>query len=71
MKPLPIPKEVEQVLRTYPVEIQRHLLEIRKLIFEVADEIGGVEETLKWQEPSYFPLKKSSRYYCQASMEKL
>jgi hypothetical protein len=53
-----IPKEVEKVFHTYPVFVQRQLFKIRKLIFEVASEIGGVCETLKWQEPSYLPLKK-------------
>lgn len=54
----PMPKEVEKVFQTYPISIQRQLYKIRKLIFELGEEIGGVCETLKWQEPSYLPLKK-------------
>lgn len=40
----------------YPIDIRRKLLRLRQLILDLADsheEIGSVEETLKWGEPSY------------------
>ncbi len=47
---------VEQVFEGYPTAIRRRLLALRELIFEVAasrDDIGELEETLKWGEPAY------------------
>ena len=40
---------------TYPHKAQKCLEELRALIFDVANanELGTVEETLKWGEPSY------------------
>lgn len=40
----------------YDKPVRRKLLQLRQLIFDVADsheEIGTIEETLKWGEPSY------------------
>lgn len=40
----------------YPGKVRRHLLHLRQLIFDVSDaheDIGQLEETLKWGEPSY------------------
>jgi hypothetical protein len=50
------PAYVQSVISTYPKSVQRNLLAVRKLIFEVAEQdsnIGSVVETLKWNEPSY------------------
>lgn len=46
----------------YPVEYRNRLLAIRRLILGVPNhhpEIGSLEETLKWGEPSYLPKKKN------------
>ena len=52
----PIPSEVEVVFDSYPNEIRSKLLFLRGLIYETAVSItnlGKIEETLKWGEPSY------------------
>lgn len=54
MKP-PIP-DIKAVFDAFPEPARTHLLELRKLIEEAAQEsevIGSVQETLKWGEPSY------------------
>jgi len=48
--------EVKEKFNAYPKMIRDKLLILRKLIFQVAeenDEIGKIEETLKWGDPSY------------------
>ncbi|MEC8327757.1 MAG: DUF1801 domain-containing protein [Pseudomonadota bacterium] len=47
--------EVQQRLRTYPLHVQQRLEELRSLIFSLATELnlGDVDESLKWGEPSY------------------
>lgn len=47
--------EIQNKFAAYPVEAQRQLEAVRRLIFTVADEnaLGAVEETLKWGEASY------------------
>ena len=48
--------KVSQVFNNCPPQIKVSLLTIRQWIYEVADnsdEIGQVEECLKWGEPSY------------------
>ena len=47
---------VERTFAVYPKQISNHLLGIRELIFSIAEktiEIGELEETLKWESPSY------------------
>ena len=47
---------VARKFQSYPDEIRRKLLYLRQLILDVASgdpDIGDVEETLKWGEPSY------------------
>lgn len=54
---------VEKVFATFPAEIRRQLLAIRKLIFEVAkttEGVGVIEETLKWGEPAYITSQSKS-----------
>lgn len=51
---------VEAVFRSVAEGHKAHFLRIRELIFVTADELalpGGIEETLKWGEPSYVPVK--------------
>jgi len=47
--------EIHAKFVTYPVEAQRQLENVRRLILLVAEEndLGAVEETLKWGEASY------------------
>ena len=47
---------VEAVFDAYDPDIRQHLLALRQVIFEEAaalPEIGGLQETLKWGQPSY------------------
>ena len=48
--------EMQSVFDRYPPEMRAKLMRLRELIFEVAAGIEGVgelEETLKWNQPSY------------------
>jgi len=48
--------EVHDKYNSYPSDVKLKLLELRELIYDVADEedrIGNIEEVLKWNEPSY------------------
>lgn len=52
--------EVKEVFLSYPKVYREKLLILRSLIFETAKKIDGIEklqETLKWNEPSYLPTK--------------
>jgi len=52
---------VARVFAHYPTNYRKRLKALRKLILEVAHsnpEIGELEETLKWGEPSYLPKQK-------------
>ncbi|MEO1068585.1 MAG: DUF1801 domain-containing protein [Cyanobacteria bacterium J06638_6] len=52
--------EVNQAFEAFPASHRGHLLQLREWILDVASELdatGGVEETLKWGDPSYLPLK--------------
>jgi len=47
---------VARVFSIYPKEVRPKLLELRRLIFAVAEStpgVGMIEETLKWSQPSY------------------
>ncbi|WP_420316304.1 DUF1801 domain-containing protein [Ekhidna sp.] len=48
-------KAVQTTFSTYPPQARKKVSCLRKLILEVANEIGitDLEETLKWGEPSY------------------
>ncbi len=51
-----IPTEVASAFAAFPEPVRAQLLEVRRLIFAKAAEIGGVDpltETLKWGEPAY------------------
>ena len=47
--------KVAEVFENYPKPYQKKMQNLRKLVWEVADELGleDLEETLKWREPSY------------------
>jgi len=56
-------KNVENTFKDYPENIRDRLLQIRELIFNIAgksNEIGKIEETLKWENPSYLTGKPKS-----------
>lgn len=51
---------VKNVFDNYPVEYREPLLQIRELIYSVASEIpevGELEESLKWGQPTYSTVK--------------
>lgn len=55
--------QVELLFEQYPESARKKLLNLRRIIFEVAEEIDGIdqlEETLKWGEPSYLTKKGST-----------
>jgi len=48
--------KVARMFESYPADARRKLLSLRQLVLDVASEtpdIGDLEETLKWGEPSY------------------
>ena len=50
-------KKVRAKFDTYPLWARKRLLAVRELVFEVAREdndIGEIEEALKWGEPGYW-----------------
>jgi len=47
---------VEEKFNSYPDDMRKKLLELRELVYEVAnneESIENIEETLKWNEPSF------------------
>ena len=56
-------EKVENVFESYPPTIKKKMMELRELVFDTAatiDEVGELEETLKWGEPSYVTAKTKS-----------
>ena len=52
---------VEEAFQAFPEEERKGLLILRELIFDCAAQIpetGGVQECLKWGQPSYLPRAK-------------
>jgi len=47
--------KVADVFENYPKSVQKQMLRLRKLVWQVAKELelDDLEETLKWGEPSY------------------
>ncbi|KQS87606.1 MULTISPECIES: DUF1801 domain-containing protein [unclassified Rhizobium] len=59
----PMPSPVAEVFTRFPEPVRARLLEVRDLIFTVADEtegVGPLTETLKWGEPAYLTEKSGS-----------
>jgi hypothetical protein len=59
----PIKPEVAVVFNSYPKKIKSKIMFLRQLIYDTAasiEEIGEIEETLKWGEPSYLTPKSKS-----------
>ncbi|MCG6166827.1 DUF1801 domain-containing protein [Leptospira sp. FAT2] len=63
-KPLPFKNaNVAEVFRNYPDPVRIRLLALRDLIYKTADsiaEVGKLEETLKWGQPSYLTSESKS-----------
>lgn len=57
-----IPPEVKAVFDSYPVKVRERLMVLRQFILECAAsmDVGEIEETLKWGEPSYLTPKTKS-----------
>ncbi|MCB1053473.1 MAG: DUF1801 domain-containing protein [Acidobacteria bacterium] len=54
---------VGQVFLAYPAPLRERLLALRELIFEVAagkPEVGSIEETLRWGQPTYLTRQTKS-----------
>lgn len=52
--------EVVSLIESYPVALKDALLDLRTIIFDVAeqnDDVGSLEETLKWGQPSYLTVR--------------
>lgn len=48
--------DIESIFNNHPKKIRDELLFLRELIFQIAEEtkeVGMIEETLKWENPSY------------------
>ncbi len=55
--------DVENTFNAYPKMVKQKLLFLREIIFQIADEfdeIGKIEETLKWENPSYLTYSPKS-----------
>jgi hypothetical protein len=55
--------QVAAVFEAYPNRIAAKLMRLRQLIFETAastDGVGALEETLRWQQPSYLTATSGS-----------
>lgn len=55
--------DVKRMFSRYPNHIRNRLMFIRELIFQIAENsenIGKIEETLKWAEPSYLTYNPKS-----------
>lgn len=50
-----MPTDVAAVVAAMPDATREHLLRLRALVFDVADEVGAapVQEVLRWNQPSY------------------
>ena len=54
---------VEAVFKAYPLPVQRKLLTLRDMIFDVAEKtrgVGQLEEALRWGQPSYLTSETGS-----------
>lgn len=54
---------IARIFKEYPPDFRKKLMTIRSLILKVAKkskQIGELEETVKWGEPSYLPKTKNT-----------
>ena len=55
--------DVEQRFKKWPAELRDRLMQLRELIFDVAENtngVGHIEEVLKWDTPSYQTVRPKS-----------
>lgn len=60
---VPMPDEVADVFDSFPPVLRQRLLGLRKLILATAastEGVGGIEEGLRWGEPSYLTTETKS-----------
>ena len=52
--------KVDSVFQKYPLKARQKILKVRGYILSIAAEfdVGDIEETLKWGEPSYLTKKR-------------
>ena len=65
--------KVEAAFKVFPPPVRKKLMQLRKLIFDVANEtegVGELEETLKWGQPSYLTNKSKSGSTIRIGREK-
>ena len=66
-------RNVAKVFNVYPDDIRARLMHLRGLIFETArsiDDVGRLEETLKWGQPSYLTTQSGSGSTIRIDREK-
>jgi hypothetical protein len=59
----PMSADVAAAFDAFPKAIGRRLLDVRRLLFQIADEtegVGPLTETLKWGEPAYLTMASGS-----------
>jgi hypothetical protein len=55
--------DVKSAFAAYPAAVRADLLRLREMIFDTAEDtegVGRLEETLKWQQPSYLTPESKS-----------
>ncbi len=55
--------KIESIFDAYPRSIKKKLLTVRQIIFDIAqesDDVGEIQETVKWNQPSYLTVKPKS-----------
>jgi hypothetical protein len=65
--------KVEAAFNRFPPVVQKKLMRLRTLIFDVAratDSVGELEETLKWGQPSYLAKKPKTGSTIRIGREK-
>ncbi len=58
-----LPETVTSTFHSYPSNVRKQLLELRRIILTTASQIesvGEIEETLKWGEPAYLTSRSGS-----------
>lgn len=68
-----IPTQVLQTFQQVPSTHRKTLLDVRELIFEVAQDdprIGVIEETLRWREPAYVTSQNKTGSTIRLGIEK-
>ena len=66
-------RKVAKVFDAYPDNIRVRLMRLRQLIFDTAkdiDNVGSLEETLKWGQPSYLTTESGSGSTIRIDREK-